>query len=57
VYAFPAILPLGIGKEAAQDLGIEIAFAAEITVEAARRKAGTGHDLSERNILETVPIK
>jgi len=35
VDAFPAIFPIGVGEEAAEDFGVEIAFAFEIGIEAA----------------------
>jgi hypothetical protein len=57
VHAFPAIFPFGVGEEATEDFGVEIAFTMEIAVEAAVGEAGSGHNLSDRDILKTVAIE
>src|ERR1700694_1154044 len=54
---FPAAFPLRVSEEAAKDLGVEIAFAIEIAVEAAVGEARAGHDLIERHTLKAMAIE
>jgi len=57
MYPFPAIFPVGVGEEASQDFGIEIAFAFEITVESAVRQVGAFHNLANRDVVEAIAVK
>lgn len=57
VDSFPAIFPFGVGEEAAEDFGVEITFAVEITVEAAVGEAGTRHDLADGDIFKAVAVE
>src|SRR5712672_37492 len=57
VHALPAVLPFRVGEEASQHFGVEVTFAFEIAVETAVGETGAGHDLLNRNILETVAIE
>jgi len=45
MHAFPAAFPLRVSEEAPQDRRVKIAFAFEITIEAAVGQAGASHDL------------
>src|SRR6516225_446284 len=54
---FPAAVPARIGEEALQRLGIEIALAGEVPVEAAMGQAGFRHDPPDRHAVETVPVE
>src|SRR5712691_7023658 len=56
-HAFPATLPFGIGEKAVEHLGIEIAFAIEIAVEAAVGQARAGHNLVDGDTLKAVAIE
>src|SRR5689334_11858352 len=55
--AVPMTGPGRIGEEALQGLGVEIALAAEVPVEAATRQSGFGHDPVDRDALEPEPIE
>ena len=44
-------------KEAAQNFAIQIAFAFEVAVKSAVRQARTGHDLRDRDVIESVPVE
>jgi hypothetical protein len=57
VHPLPAALPFRVGEEASQHFGVQIAFAFEIAVETAVGETRAGHDLLNRNILETVAIE
>jgi hypothetical protein len=57
VHTLPAILPFRVGKEASQDLGIEIALAFEVAIESAVCQARACHDLLQRDTLETIAIE
>lgn len=54
---FPGVIPAGIGKEASQHFGIQIALATEITVERTAREAGPRHYLIDRDVVETKSIE
>jgi hypothetical protein len=45
MHALPATLPIRVGEETSQNLGIEIALAIEIAIESAVRETGGCHDL------------
>src|SRR5579872_473531 len=55
--SFPATFPFRVRKEAAQDLDVQIALALEITVKAAVRQPGSGHNLVERNAVKSVAVE
>jgi len=55
--AFPTTFPIGASEEAGEDLGVEIALAFEIAVEAAAGQARAGHDLLNGDTLETMAIE
>src|SRR5215470_5247543 len=57
MHTVPTTLPVGIGEKGPQDFRVKIALALEITVEPPVREPGTGHDLLERDILETISIE
>ena len=57
MHAFPAVLPLRVGEEAIQYLGVEIALAFEIRIEAAVRESRACHDLCDRNGFKAVAIE
>jgi len=52
MYPLP-ILPVGVGEKASEDLGIEIAFAFEIAIEAASSNLARGAKFSFFNRLQT----
>src|SRR5258708_32705979 len=54
---FPSTLPIRIGKEAAQHLGIEIALAVEVAVESAAGQPRVGHDGIDRDAFESASIE
>src|SRR6266567_9244005 len=56
-HAFPTVSPLGIGEEAAQHLGVEIALALEMPVEPATREARARHNLLDRYLIESEAIE
>src|SRR5258708_31411978 len=56
-HAFPATLPFGVGEKTAEHLGIEIALAIEIAVEAAVGQSRAGHDLVDGDTLKAVAIE
>jgi len=57
LYAFPAILPVRIGKEAVQDFSVEVTLAFEVAVKAAVSESGASHDLRDRYIVEAMTVK
>jgi hypothetical protein len=57
VNPLPAILPIGISEETAQDFSVEITLAFEIAVKAAMGQTRARHDLLYRHVLKTVAIK
>jgi hypothetical protein len=57
LHSFPATFPLGIGEEAAEDRGVEVALAFEIAVEGAVGEARAGHDLADGDAFEAVSIE
>ena len=57
VHSFPAVFPVGIGEEATEYLGVQIALAFEIAVKAAVGEARASHDLLDRNTLEAMAIE
>ena len=57
MYAVPTILPGGVGEEASQDLGVEIAFAFEIAIEAAVRQTCARHNLADGDVVEPIAVE
>ena len=57
LHALPATFPVGVGEEAGEDFGVEIALAMEITIEAAVREAGASHDLLDGDTLKAMAIE
>jgi hypothetical protein len=55
--ALPAAFPFWIGEEAAEHLGVQIAFTFEIAVEATMRQAGPSHDLVNGDAFKAVAIE
>ena len=57
MYTLPTILPVRVGEEASQDLGVKIAFAFEIAIEAAVRQICALHNLADGDVVETMAIE
>src|SRR5690242_9967754 len=57
VHALPGVVPFRVGEKARQRLGVQVTLAVEITVEAAAREAGVGHDLIDGYAFKAMAIE
>src|SRR5690348_12982023 len=55
--AFPAVVPVRIGKEALQHLRVQIALAREVSVKSAVGETRVGHDLLNRDAIKPKPVE
>src|SRR5580692_10826755 len=56
-FAVAPVRVTSVGKEASQHLGIEVALALEVAIEAPAGQSGAFHDLVERDFFKAVAVK
>jgi hypothetical protein len=57
MHTLPAAIPFWVGEEAFQHLGVQIAFAREVPIEAAMGETSVGHDLLDRDAIKSKSVE